>query len=82
MKSHVDTPLGNILVPVRTVRRALDTFQQVSHAEASGGLVLVARTALAVLWAVADYQMVALALRSGPTCGGGHVVPPRGPRYA
>lgn len=35
----------------RLVRRALDTFQQFARAEASGGLLLLACTALALAWA-------------------------------
>jgi NhaA family Na+:H+ antiporter len=38
-------------VPARVVRRVLDTFQQFAHAEASGGLMLLACTALALAWA-------------------------------
>ena len=38
-------------VHARLVRRALDTFEQFAHSEASGGLVLLACTAIALAWA-------------------------------
>ena len=38
-------------VHARLVRRALDTFQRFARAEASGGLMLLACTALALAWA-------------------------------
>ena len=44
-------PRGKLPVHARLVRRALDTFQRFARAEAAGGLVLLACTALALAWA-------------------------------
>ena len=42
---------GYVPVPSLIVRRMLDTFQQFAHDQSSGGLVLLACTALALAWA-------------------------------
>jgi NhaA family Na+:H+ antiporter len=51
MSTVVAAPNERMLIPSRLVRRVLDTFQRFSHMEASGGIVLLVCTALALAWA-------------------------------
>ena len=44
-------PNGHVAAPSGIVRRVLNTFQQFAHQQSSGGLVLLACTALALAWA-------------------------------
>jgi NhaA family Na+:H+ antiporter len=45
-------------VPAAAVRRAIDTFQHFAHTESAGGLVLLACTAAALVWANSPWSMI------------------------